>query len=69
MPRYSSYITEKKHLDITKDVDRLMERYPDRTAWSVYEEIAKKYYVSPFTVRDICNNPLEEETNGKEKKG
>ena len=54
--------TKEQYRAIIKFVKDYIRDHPQRPAGDAYIEAGRKFYKSPFTVRDICNNP-----NGIEK--
>lgn len=44
----------KRRKATVAEVDGLLRADPDRTLWSACVEIAEKYLLSPFTVKDWC---------------
>lgn len=57
------YITKKRHAKIIKEVEELIKKYPDRTAWSIYQQVADRHSYSTLTIRNICNASQIEEAD------
>jgi hypothetical protein len=49
--------TKEQYRAIIKFVDNYMKNHPDETIGMAYWQAGRKFYKSPFTIRDICNNP------------
>ena len=51
--------TAEKYKAIQDRYKELAEENPCMTAGEIYQTIAKEFYLSPFTIKDICNKSLK----------
>ena len=55
--------TIEKHRKIQRRFDEIAEKQPELSAGEIYEIIGKEFYMSAFTIQNICNNPIKSSHN------